>query len=141
MRVVIAADDESEMVGVVARRFEERGHVVETLPSGAWGPLAVRVARLVASGAADQGVLLCFTGTGVAMAANKVRGVRAALAVDGVTAAGARRWNDANVLALSLRLLSSAVATEIVDAWLGTVYAGTEDASLAAMAETERAAP
>jgi ribose 5-phosphate isomerase B len=75
------------------------------------------------------------------MAANKVPGVRAALCVDAATAAGARKWNDANVLALSLRLLTDALASEIVEAWLGTVYAGTEGDSLAAMAEAERAVP
>jgi ribose 5-phosphate isomerase B len=91
----------------------------------------------VAKGEADQAVVMCFTGTGVAMAANKVQGVRAALCVDAATAAGARRWNDANVLALSLRLLSETVAREIVVAWLGTSYEGTEGESLAAMAEVE----
>jgi len=93
----------------------------------------------VSRGTADQAVVLCFTGTGVAMAANKLPRVRAALCVDAATASGARAWNDANVLALSLRLLTSTLAKEIVEAWLGTVYAGTEGDSLAAMAEVETA--
>src|SRR5438105_12326389 len=92
--------------------------------------MAASVATSVARGEADQGVVCCWTGTGASMAANKVPGVRAALCVDAATAAGARKWNDANVLALSLRLVSEPVATEIVDAWLATSYAGSEDASL-----------
>ncbi len=74
----------------------------------------------MAGGQADRGVVCCWTGTGVSIAANKVPGVRAALCVDAETARGARRWNDANVLALSLRLTSEQVATEILDAFLST---------------------
>jgi ribose 5-phosphate isomerase B len=82
---------------------------------------------------ADLGIVCCYTGTGVCMAANKVRGVRAALCVDAETARGARTWNDANVLALSLRLTTPALAREILAAWLSAGYAGTEAASLEAM--------
>ena len=80
---------------------------------------------------------MCWTGTGVAMAAGKVPGVRAALCVDAATATGARKWNDANVLALSLRLLSNPVAGEIIDAWLSATYGGTEDESLDRIREQE----
>jgi ribose 5-phosphate isomerase B len=96
----------------------------------AWGEVALEVAHAVASKSADQGIVMCWTGTGVAMAANKVPGIRAALCVDAPTAAGARKWNDANVLALSLRLLSEPLAAEIVEAWLGASYGGTESESL-----------
>jgi ribose 5-phosphate isomerase B len=137
MRVVIAADEDTDMVEVVARLFEERGHEVARLDAGPWAVVALAAAEKVARREADHAVVLCFTGTGVAMAANKVRGVRAALCVDASTAAGARRWNDANTLALSLRLLSPAVATEIVEAWLTTVYAGSEGDSLSAIAAAE----
>ena len=82
---------------------------------------------------AELGIVCCYTGTGVCMAANKVRGVRAALCVDAETARGARTWNDANVLALSLRLTTPALAREILGAWLSAGYAGTEAASLEAM--------
>ena len=82
--------------------------------------------------------MCCWTGTGASIAANKVRGIRAALCTDAQTAAGARKWNDANVLALSLRLLSEPLATEIVDAWLDTDYDGTEDESLARLTRRER---
>ena len=71
----------------------------------------------MADGRPEQGVVCCWTGTGASIAANKVPGVRAALCADAGTAEGARRWNDANVLALSLRTLSGAVLEEILDAW------------------------
>jgi ribose 5-phosphate isomerase B len=105
-----------------------------------WGNVAVEIARAVGGGAVDQGVVCCYTGTGVSMAANKVHGVRAALCVDAETAKGARQWNDANVLALSVRLTSPTTAKEIVRAWCRTAYGGTESVSLDAMrrAETER---
>src|SRR3989442_11203192 len=69
---------------------------------------------------ADQGVVFCWTGTGVTIAANKVPGVRAALCWDAETAKGARMWDDANVLAMSLRSTSPAVAKEILDAWFSS---------------------
>jgi len=85
----------------------------------------------VASGAAERGVVCCWTGTGVAIAANKVAGVRAALCTDAETARGARRWNDANVLAFGLRLTSPPVATEIIDAFLTTELDADEQATVA----------
>jgi RpiB/LacA/LacB family sugar-phosphate isomerase len=96
-----------------------------------WGAMATEAAGLVARGEFDQAVVCCWTGTGASIAANKVRGIRAALCTDANTAAGARKWNDANVLALSLRLLSEPIASEIIDAWLDTKYGGSEDESLA----------
>jgi len=141
VRVVVATDDDAAVVAEVLALLRAGGHDVRRLPTEAWGVVALEAARQVSRGLADQAVVLCFTGTGVAMAANKLSGVRAALCVDAATAAGARKWNDANVLALSLRLLTNAVASEILDAWLGTVYAGTEGDSLAAMAEAERDVP
>jgi ribose 5-phosphate isomerase B len=137
MRFVIATDESRCVVDHVAARLRERGHSVEVLPTTAWGDASLAVARAVAAGRADQGIVCCWTGTGASIAANKVRGVRAALCVDAPTAAGARKWNDANVLALSLRLLYEPIATEIVDAWLDTEYGGTEDPSLKALAEEE----
>jgi ribose 5-phosphate isomerase B len=133
VRFVVATDDDVAVVGAVEATLRSAGHEVVRLAAGAWGPVAVEAARRVASGAADHAVVLCFTGTGVAMAANKVPGVRAALCVDAATAAGARRWNDANVLALSLRLLTETLAREILEAWLGGAYGGTETESLTAM--------
>jgi ribose 5-phosphate isomerase B len=138
MRFIIGSDEARPVVDRVAARLRERGHEAIVLPIRAWGEMALEVARTVAGKEADQGVVCCWTGTGASMAANKVRGVRAALCVDATTAAGARKYNDANVLALSLRLLSDPVADEIVDAWLDTPYGGAEDESLGAMAKEER---
>ena len=93
-----------------------------------WPDVAEQVARLVAQGAVDTGVLCCWTGTGVSIAANKVPGVRAALCADADTARGARRWNAANVLALSLAGTSPDLAAGIVDAWLETTDVDAEEA-------------
>jgi ribose 5-phosphate isomerase B len=137
MKLVIGTDEDRPVVGALARRLEEKGHVVRVLPVAAWAAVATEVAHAVARGEADQGVVCCWTGTGVTIAANKVRGVRAALCNDAQTAAGARKWNDANVLGLSLRLLSEPLALEIVDAWLDATYAGSEDESLAVIRREE----
>lgn len=137
MRFVVGADEDRPVVAFVAGRLREAGHDVRVLPVGTWARVALDVAGAVARGEADQGVVCCWTGTGVTIAANKVAGVRCALCGDAPTAAGARRWNDANVLALSLRTLSEPVAGEIVGAWLAEKYAGTEDESLALLRERD----
>lgn len=106
------------------RYLIERGfEVIEvgSLRSGRvepWPEVGLEVGRMVAEGEVDWGIVVCYTGTGVSIAANKVRGVRAALCVDAQTARGARLWNDANVLALSGRLTTPEVAREIIDAWM-----------------------
>ncbi len=141
MRIVVAADEDAVVVEGVVSLLSENGHEVTKLAKAAWGVVAIEAAGAVSRGEADQAVVLCFTGTGVAMAANKVAGVRAALCVDAATAAGARKWNDANVLALSLRLLSPTLASEIVVAWLWASYGGTEGESLGAMSAAERGVP
>src|SRR6476646_3865873 len=131
MRFVLGSDEARPVVDHVAAHLREKGHEVRMLAPKAWASVAVEVARAVAAHEADEGIVCCWTGTGVSIAANKVPGVRAALCIDAQTAAGARKWNDANVLALSLRLLSEPVASEIIDAWLSTKYGGSEDESLA----------
>lgn len=118
MRIVLGADDEGAVADAVVEELRSRGHEVEVLEREQWPELAARVARAVASGAADQGVLFCWTGTGTSMAANKVPGVRAALAWDPWIAEGARKWNDANVLVMSLKRTDPETARAIVDAWL-----------------------
>ncbi len=89
--------------------------------------MSERAARDVAEGRAEHGIVACWTGTGASIAANKIAGIRAALCADAATAAGARRWNDANVLALSLRTTSSALLEEILDAWFATVPSDAPD--------------
>ncbi len=123
MRISVAADELTGVAGLLARELERRGHrprLHGALAEGErddWAWASEAVARDVAEGRAEQGIVCCWTGTGASIAANKVPGVRAALCADGATAAGARRWNDANVLALSLRTTSEAQLGEILDAW------------------------
>ena len=137
MRIVIGADEERPVLDLIKSHIESKGHVADVLPVQKWGPAALAVADLVASGRAQFGIVLCYSGTGVSIAANKVPGIRAALCTDASTAQSARKWNDANVLALSLRTLSDVVAAEIIDAWLASRYEGTEQESLEAITARE----
>jgi ribose 5-phosphate isomerase B len=120
MRVAFGTDESNEVTAAVVAALVEAGHEVIDPVVAAWPDVGHRVGRAVATGAADRGVVCCWTGTGVSIAANKVPGVRAALCTDAETARGARRWNDANVVALGLRLTSVAVAREIVAAFVGS---------------------
>lgn len=125
MRVAIGSDGVGPLTDALLTELNARGASVERLGalldgSQAWASIGRAVGETVASGRADVGIACCWTGTGIAIAANKVPGVRAALCGDAVTAEGARRWNDANVLALSLRATSPAVGVEILDAFLRT---------------------
>jgi ribose 5-phosphate isomerase B len=123
MRISVAADERTGVADAVVDELRRRGH--EPLVHGAlahderddWAWSSEAAARDVAEGRADQAVVCCWTGTGASIAANKVAGIRAALCADAETARGARRWNDANVLALSLRTTSPAVLEEILDGW------------------------
>ncbi|AKZ54353.1 putative sugar-phosphate isomerase [Streptomyces ambofaciens ATCC 23877] len=132
MRISVSSDMDEPVARLLVEELRGRGHEVRAhgaLSPGAdarWAVCSERAAREVADGTADQAVVCCWTGTGASIAANKVPGVRAALCTDAYTADGARRWNDANVLALSLRLTSGPLLGEILDAW----FAGTpsEDA-------------
>ena len=118
MRILVGADDEGAFADTVVAELRSRGHDVTVLERDQWPDIAARVARALAAGDADQGMLFCWTGTGTAMAANKVPGVRAALAWDPWIAEGARKWNDANVLVLSLKRTEPETARGILDAWL-----------------------
>jgi len=126
MRVAVSADERSALAQFLLEELVARGH--EPLLHGAladddrtdWAWCSAAAARDVAEGRAEQAVVCCWTGTGAAIAANKVAGIRAALCGDALTAAGARRWNDANVLALSLRAVGEGVLGEILDAWFST---------------------
>jgi ribose 5-phosphate isomerase B len=119
VRIAYGTDDVTDTSSAVLDHLRGAGHEVQVVADGVDWPDAGRsVGEAVVDGRADLGVVWCWTGTGVAMAATKVRGVRAALCVDAETARGARRWNDANVVALSLRLSTAATGTEIVDAFL-----------------------
>ena len=122
MRIAVGTDEATPTSDAVRAWLAEHGHeVVDAVPDGTdWRDVGRAVGEAVATGRADAGVVCCWTGTGVSIAANKVDGVRAALCVDAETARGARRWNDANVLAVSLRLTTPAVAEELLDAFTTT---------------------
>src|SRR3954470_11362212 len=123
MRISVAADERTGVADAVVDELRRRGH--EPVVHGAlsdeerddWAWASEAAARDVAEGRAEQAIVCCWTGTGASIAANKVHGVRAALCEDAETARGARKWNDANVLALSLRRTSEAVLGEVLDAW------------------------
>ncbi|MEY2474979.1 MAG: ribose 5-phosphate isomerase [Actinomycetota bacterium] len=121
MRVAFGTDEHTPLTEAIVADLEQRGIDVAVLSDGdPWPDVGRRVGEAVAAGDADRGIVCCWTGTGVSIAANKVAGVRAALCTDAETAKGARTWNDANVLALGLRLTSPEVAKEMVDAFLST---------------------
>ena len=126
VRIVVGADDEGAVADAAVAQLRSHGHEVTVLEHEQWPDVAARVARAVATREADQGLLFCWTGTGTSMAANKVPGVRAALAWDPWIAEGARKWNDANVLVMSLKRTEPETARAIVDAWLA-VEAPDED--------------
>ena len=134
MRFSISADEETGVATLIAGALAERGHEVVAWHGALsdaerddWAWASEAAARDVAGGEAEQAIVACWTGTGAAIAANKVGGVRAALCGDAATAAGARKWNDANVLALSLRTTSEALLAEILDAWLGAEPSAEQD--------------
>ncbi len=132
MRIVFGTDETTPVTEAIRAHLVERGHEVEVIAAEEpWPDVGRLVARAVAAGRADRGVVCCFTGTGVSIAANKVAGVRAALCTDAGTARGARRWNDANVLALGLRLTTETLAREILDAFCDTPVDPDETAVIA----------
>src|SRR4051794_11830602 len=146
MRIAVAADEDTGVAGAVVEQLRARGH--EPLVHGAlaegerddWAWCCEAAARDVAAGRAEQAIVCCWTGTGASIAANKVPGIRAALCADAATASGARKWNDANVLALSLRATSEAELGEILDAWFAASASSEADdaANVAHLADIER---
>jgi ribose 5-phosphate isomerase B len=145
MKLAVGSDERTHLTDAVVAELDKRGHQVELFgplrdEKRAWPQVAQQVAEQVARGQADEGVLFCWTGTGVALAANKVPGIRAALCHDAETAKGARLWNRANILCLSIRATTEAIAGEILDAWLATPL-GTDAVDVecvAAVGEIER---
>jgi ribose 5-phosphate isomerase B len=139
VKVVVGTDEDTTVTRALVDHLRQAGHDVVVLAQGAeWPEVGRAVGEAVARGEADRGVVCCTTGTGVSIAANKVPGVRAALCTDAATAQGARRWNDANVVALGLRLSTETTATEIVDAFL---QSETDPAERATVARVESALP
>ncbi len=146
MRIAIAADELTGVADQIANELRARGHQLSVhgayseAQRSDWAWCSEAAAREVADGRAEQAVVACWTGTGACIAANKVDGVRAALCADAQTADGARRWNDANVLALSLRSTSAAELVEILDAWFAARPSDqrSDAANVAHLVEIER---
>jgi ribose 5-phosphate isomerase B len=142
MKIAVASDEKTQLTDFVIDDLKERGHDVvllgpladEALP---WTLASEKLADAVAGGEADEGVLFCYTGTGASMAANKVPGIRAALCGDAQTAKGARWWNDANVLVMSLRATSTEVAKEILEAWYTEQVRADEIPTIAQLQDIE----
>lgn len=145
MKIAVGSDEKTLLTDKVVAELGERGH--ELLLFGPlvdeemyWPEVARQVAEAVVQGPAEEGILFCWTGTGVSLAANKVPGIRAALCDDADTARGARLWNNANVLCLSLRRTSQVMALEILDQWFETAFEPNEvdNACLAQVEGLER---
>jgi ribose 5-phosphate isomerase B len=141
MRIALGSDERTVLTDAVVDDLRARGAEVVLIGSPAsenleWAEVGRRVGEQVAAGTVDMAVVFCWTGTGASMAANKVRGVRAALCTDAETAAGARRWNDANVLVMSLRLATPQVAKEMLDAWFATDVDPAEAANISALEQS-----
>ena len=146
MKIAIGSDERTHLTDMVVAEVQERGHEVTlfgplTDKPDYWPQVAREVAEQVTAGTADEGILFCWTGTGVSLAANKVPGIRAALCDDAETARGARLWNNANVLCLSLRRTPEVMAKEILDAWFGTAYEpnDVDDTCLSQVTQIEEA--
>lgn len=135
MRIALGSDERTSLTDALLTALRLRDCEVECVGVLAgealeWADVAREVGERVTMRQADMGIVCCWTGTGVSIAANKVPGVRAALCADAETARGARRWNDANVLCLSLRATTEGIAREILDAWLATTPDGSETANI-----------
>jgi ribose 5-phosphate isomerase B len=143
LRIALGSDERSHVTEFVAEELRRRGHDVQLFgplngDASPWPDVAEAVARRVADRQADEGVLFCWTGTGVSIAANKVPGVRAALCADAETARGAKAWNQANVLCLSLRGTAEIVAREILDAWFSAEVDASEQVNVDKVNELDR---
>jgi ribose 5-phosphate isomerase B len=131
MKIAVGSDERTHLTDTVVEELQKRGHEVTLFGPLAgqevyWPAVAQEVAEAVVAGEADEAVLFCWTGTGISLAANKVPGIRAALCGDAETARGARLWNKANVLCLSLRATPEVVAKEILESWFETAYRPNE---------------
>lgn len=139
MRIAIGSDQRTHLTDCVLEDIQRRGFAVETYGAlshdgfqSEWPEVGFNVATRVSEGVCQEGILFCWTGTGVSIAANKIPGVRAALCTDAATVTGAKRWNHANVLVMSLRITSYDLAKEMLDAWFVTQYGEGEDAECVA---------
>lgn len=142
MKIAVGSDEKTHLTDYVIEDLSKRGFELELIgplndEELQWTDVAHRVAERVKEGECDQGIIFCWTGTGVTIAANKVPGIRAALCTDAQTAEGARKWNDANVLTMSLRAISQTVAKEILDSWFSTMPEEEEKPNIDKVSEIE----
>ena len=131
MKIAVSTDERTHLVDTILEELKKRGHEAEYFGPQAgqeidWPEVTMEAVERVARGEADEAIVMCWTGTGCTIAANKVPGIQAALCQDAETAKGARIWNHANALGLSLRATPDAVAREILDAWFDTRYSDDE---------------
>ncbi len=143
MKIAVGSDERTNLTDFVVEELKNQGHELELYgplrgEDIQWTDVAHKVSERVKEGSSDQGILFCWTGTGVSIAANKVPGIRAALCTDAQTAEGARKWNDANVLAMSLRATSQIVAKEILEAWFKSSPEEEEKINIDKVQEIER---
>jgi ribose 5-phosphate isomerase B len=139
VKITVGADEANELTDAVVADLQQRGHEVRLLTPAIWPEVAQQVGEDVARGGADQGMLFCWTGTGTAMAANKIPGVRAAVAWEPWIAEGARKWNDANVLVMSFKRVDRDTARQILDAWLAVEEPDPDEAeNIARITELEQ---
>ena len=138
MRIAIGCDEVAfELKGAIIAYLGEQAIVqTEVVDFGVFSPepvdypdIAVKVAEAVASGKADRGILLCGTGIGMSIVANKVPRVRAALCHDVYSAERARKSNDAQILTMGARVIGTELAKKIIEAWLPSEFAGGRSSS------------
>ena len=127
MKIIVASDTKNNVTDAVIEHLKKRGHTLTLVgdlvsKNGKWAEIAKEAAKKVANDKMNQGIFFCWSGTGICMAANKISGARAALCWDAETARLARKWNDANILCMSLRFVTEVLAQEILDAWFSTEY-------------------
>jgi ribose 5-phosphate isomerase B len=131
MKLAVSTDERTHLVKTIIEELQKRGHDVEYFgpepgKEGDWPDVTLQAVEQVAEGQADESIVMCWTGTGCTLVANKIPGICAALCHDAETAKGARVWNHANVLGLSLRATPEAVAKEILNAWFDMPYSNDE---------------
>ena len=129
MKIVVASDERTGLTDFVIKYLKDKGHkltylgdLIDKRKKWKWVDIGIEAAELVSKAKVDQGILFCWSGTGICMAANKVEGIRAASCWDSETTRLARKWDDANVLCMSLRATSEQVAKEIIDVWFLTKF-------------------
>ncbi len=127
MKLVVASDEKTPLNEYVINYLKSLGHELLVKgdldkPNGKWADISIESAKLVTSGEVDQAVIFCWSGTGACMAANKVKGARAALCVSTEIAAIARKWNDANILVMGNSNTSNENAKGIIDTWFVTPF-------------------